>query len=70
MDVDTDGAETPRADMWGPVVTDFESLWYSRCSRQTNNTAELLGIVMALLWLWFVDETTEPAILLVDSLYA
>eukprot|EP01050_Picozoa_sp_SAG11_P059783 SAG11_NODE_38926_length_246_cov_2.326531_1_plen_51_part_10 len=25
---------------------------------------------MALLWLWFVDETTEPAILLVDSLYA
>eukprot|EP01050_Picozoa_sp_SAG11_P032181 SAG11_NODE_10338_length_838_cov_2.060893_2_plen_22_part_01 len=22
---------------------------------------------MALLWLWFVDETTEPAILLVDS---
>eukprot|EP01050_Picozoa_sp_SAG11_P001213 SAG11_NODE_51_length_19848_cov_37.780698_16_plen_216_part_00 len=25
---------------------------------------------MALLWLWFVDGTTEPAILLVDSLYA
>ena len=25
---------------------------------------------MALLWLWFVDETTEPAVLLVDSLYA
>eukprot|EP01050_Picozoa_sp_SAG11_P019121 SAG11_NODE_2999_length_2778_cov_23.766331_1_plen_101_part_00 len=38
--------------------------------RQTNNTAELLGLVMALLWLWFVDETTEAAILLVDSLYA
>eukprot|EP01050_Picozoa_sp_SAG11_P065033 SAG11_NODE_45108_length_148_cov_16.142857_1_plen_38_part_10 len=38
MDVDMDGAETPRADMWGPVVTDVESLWYSRCSRQTNNT--------------------------------
>eukprot|EP01050_Picozoa_sp_SAG11_P004320 SAG11_NODE_274_length_11310_cov_4.717510_2_plen_243_part_00 len=71
MDFEEDGLVIKRrADLWGPVVTDVVSTWYCRCDRQTNNTAELMGLVMALLWLWSIDDTTESTMLLVDSQYA
>ena len=60
-----------RAEMWGPVVIDNDSVWFCGATRGTNNTGEIIGIGQALMWLRDVDEATGiPAIMLFDSCYA
>ena len=58
------------AEMWGPVVTDETDAFYSRCSRGTNNTSEMAGIIQALLWLKHVDKTARTAAICYDSEWA
>jgi ribonuclease HI len=62
--------ETPVADLWGRVVLDKQSVWFQGCARATNNTGELTGIAQALLWLLHIDESTDPAVIVYDSMYA
>ena len=60
-----------RAEMWGPVVIDDDSIWFCGATRGTNNTGEIIGIGQALMWLRDVDEATDiPAIMLFDCCYA
>ena len=48
-----------RAEMWGPVVIDDDSIWFCGATWGTNNTGEIIGIGQALMWLWDVDEATD-----------
>jgi ribonuclease HI len=60
-----------RAEMWGQVVIDNDSIWLFGATRGTNNTGEFIGIGQALMWLRDVDDATDiPAIMLFDSCYA
>jgi ribonuclease HI len=60
-----------RAEMWGPVGIDNDSVWFCGATWGTNNTGEIIGIEQALMWLRDVDEATDiPAIMLFDSCYA
>ena len=58
------------AELWGPVETDPDSVWYCGAERGTNNTGEIIGIGQALMWLRDVDESSTPAAMLFDSCYA
>jgi ribonuclease HI len=60
-----------RAEMWGPVVIDNDSIWFCGAAWSTNNTGEIIGIGQALMWLRDVDEATDiPTIMMFDSCYA
>ena len=68
-----------RGEMWGPVDTDPDSIWYCGANKGTNNTGELIGIGQALMWLRDIasharlsaPEIAEaPAVMLFDSCYA
>ena len=75
-----DGGDTEvKADLWGLVETDADSVWCCGATHGTNNTGELIGIGQALLWLRDVaahatlsapEAVTAPAIILFDSTYA
>ena len=51
-------------------MTDEADAFYCRCSRGTNNTGEMAGIIQALLWLKHVDKTTRTAAICYDSEWA
>ena len=62
---------TAVADLWGRVELDEGSEFYHGCPRRTNNTAELSGVIQALLWLrWCATDEAGAAIILCDSCYA
>ena len=63
---------TAVADLWGRVELDEGSEFYHGCPRRTNNTAELCGVIQALLWLIYgpAAENGDTAVLLCDSCYA
>ena len=69
-DAQPESDETPVADLWGRAVLDRRSEWFQGCARATNNTGELTGIAQALLWLLHIDEDTDPAVIVYDSMYA
>ena len=56
-------------ELWGPVETDADSVWYLGAEEKTNNTAELTGIAQALLWSK-ADGGTTPMAIVYDSEYA
>eukprot|EP01052_Picozoa_sp_SAG31_P062695 SAG31_NODE_21666_length_543_cov_32.114865_1_plen_140_part_01 len=68
-----------KADLWGPVDSDDESIWFCGATRGTNNTGEIIGIGQALMWLRDIAANAElsepsavmaPAVMLFDSCYA
>ena len=63
---------TAVADLWGRVELDEGSEFYHGCPRRTNNTAELCGVIHALLWLLYgpAADNGDTAVLLCDSCYA
>ena len=61
---------TAVADLWGPVELDSRSKWSLGCEKGTNNTAELCGVMQALLWLLHVAQGTGDVVVLCDSHYA
>jgi ribonuclease HI len=67
--VHVDGRVEVLADLWNPVATDPTSVWSMGCSRGTNNTAEVTGMVEGL---ELIDQ--RPAgntyTILFDSMYA
>ena len=65
-----DGTVTEVANLFGPVVTDAKSDWYIGAERGTNQTGELCGVVMALLWLIEHAFDDDDVVICVDSLYA
>ena len=59
------------ADMYGPVVTSNAFPWYLGATQGLNQTGELSGIMIALLWLLELPGSdTTDVVICFDSIYA
>ena len=50
-----------RAEMWGPLVIDDDSIWFCGATWGTDNTDEIIGIGEALIWLRDLNEAIDSS---------